>query len=244
MVDRNSTFDGTDAAGVWTTSAGQQLDTNNTTYAGVCVDFGLPTAANGIILDPPIFKEMDIVFTAQSNIVATFTYDMWLVDSPSPELFSATYLPSTLIADGNVIQMVTFGTHAGGMAAGEELVMPVDLLQFTPVYRRSTWNGIISVIFQARYAVAPATLIHWTSYLHATPTRYATDEVGFISGMVGFNPRAKSRVGRCDRCGEFMLRERMMRDGWAPGLWVCADCWDEEDPPEAPIPPDAPPIND
>ena len=77
----------------------------------------------------------------------------------------------------------------------------------------------------------------------ANPAKLVTTNLPFVRGIHG-GVEGESRMDRCPRCGLWMLRERFVEDGYAKGLLVCDDCWDPEDPPSSPIPPDRPPIND
>lgn len=238
------TVDGVSVLALWAQSASARLQTTNIITAGLAVDFPITFAADRpIALDPPIFTEFSFVMTAWDNQPAAFEYDAWLVTISDPPVFSASFHPTLIISNGDCVALATDKPHAA-MAQGEELEIQVDMDLLTPIYRRATWNGRICVLFRSYYPTLPATTGKWNSFLNAVPDRYETEEVGFMTGMVGADPRAKSRMGRCDQCGEFMLRERLMHDGYSPGLWVCEDCWDPEEPPEPPIPPDMPPIND
>lgn len=232
-------------AGNWTTAATGSFLTLWTVSAGFSVDFPFTVATDrAIVLDPPTFTDFNIVMVSTNNNGLNFFYSLWIEDNPAPEEFSATHLPNDVILAGDVIEVVPFGSLWNtGLVAGQELSFPVDLGELFPLYRQSTWNARINFIWQA-WSANPLLTWRWNSHLNAAPPRYDTEEIAFVAGLSGYDVRAQSRVDRCDRCGSYDLRERFTDDGYSKGLSVCRDCWDPEDPPTRPIPPDLPPIND
>lgn len=244
MAEYTPAQDGHGSIGAWTDAAGDFFQTGGLNVAGIRFDLPVEMATGlDVILDPPVFRSLTLTLTTHLAIANPFRYSLYFMDAQDPPAFSLAYNPWDLVGGGETLRMVFSVLHAP-MLAGEELEIDCDMSLLTPMYRKSTWQGRYSVLFTASDTVVPLAPLSWRSRLSATPTVLDGDNVGFISGMVGMNPRAKSRGGRCERCGEFMLRERLMKDGWTPGLWVCEECWDEEEPPDRPIPPDRPPIND
>jgi hypothetical protein len=199
-----------------------------------------------IILDPPTFTSFEFEVTnAPGSPGGNFVYGIWIENDPDPPEFSATHLPSVVVASGNVIEVVPAGTVHAGILPGETITASVDLAELFTLYRQSSWNGTINVIFEAYRPIAPLLQWRWYSHLSTSdPTRLVTEEIAFVAGLSGYDVHAQSRVDRCDRCGSYDLRERFTDDGYSKGLSVCRDCWDPEDPPTRPIPPDLPPIND
>ena len=246
LAEYNSEYDGSEVAPIWLQGAAGTFNTGGLTgYGGVVVDFGRAMATDrNIILDPPTFTSFEFILVCAVNS-ALFSYSAYLVDDSAPENFSNTNLPSTMIAAGDVIELADEVPHAM-MVAGEELSITVDLDDLYPVYRTSNWNGKLAFLFRAHNIPAPVINFFWRGFTEVTLpiTRVGGPEIAFVAGLSGYDVHAQSRVDRCDRCGSYDLRERFTDDGYSKGLSVCGDCWDPEDPPTRPIPPDLPPIND
>jgi hypothetical protein len=135
-------------------------------------------------------------------------------------------------------------TIVGPLTAGQEITTNLDLDLVFPLYRQASWLGRFAFIVLFFRPDAFLNVYEIRSSLHpTTPETLATVELPFIGGRSG-NERARSRYDRCPICGFADVREKFVPDGYRNGLLVCKYCWDPEDPPAKPIPPDVPPIND
>lgn len=203
----------------------------------------------GILLDPPVFASMSWILASYGNTRPGFL-DVWIVDDPDPTPFSAVHLPSSVVddaihvVDGLYFPAINPPVDNWALHDGDEAVASFDLDLVYPLYAASSWQGQLQVVWQWLDQGAPLITEHWySSYYPGQEDRVFADTRAFVRGLSG-DHLAWSRKDRCPRCGRYDLRERFTPDGYQRGLLVCRDCWDPEDPPTRPIPPDIPPIND
>jgi len=191
--------------------------------------------ADGKPLDPPIFTDLTITLTLASNIGLGVSRTVKLYYCTDPTETN----PFTPLAAGTNT-LLTSGQFSS-TAAGTELDLTITAGTINPYYLKSDWNGVL--VFELRTDSATGPTIATAENATYDGAVLTAESVSFLTGISG--PwRAQSRVDRCDKCGLIDVREKFVKDGFNPGLWVCKDCWDPEDLPYEPIPPDAPPIND
>jgi hypothetical protein len=206
----------------------------------------LATGRPDLALDPPTFTDLDFtIYIFQNYAGATpYIYTLYMVNDPTTiDFISGANSPTGLVNAGNVVLMDTQNI-VGPLTAGQAITssLPLDLV--FPIYRQASWVGRLAMVFRFEQDGAPAAARNICSSLHpTTPEVMATEELPFIGGRSG-NVKARSRYDRCPVCGFYDVREKFVPDGYRQGVLVCKNCWDPYDPPDTPIPPDAPPIND
>ena len=251
--DATASLDGTSTnpAGVWTAAAGPTIACSGLVYGGAMVDIPvtLATGRTDLALNPPTFTAMDFTLTIDADVagVHDYGYYLWLVNLPTPPDFSTgatgNTSPTAYLIDGTILAMDN-QVITGPLTAGQEITSGLDADLVYPLYRQSAWVGRFGFVWLFYRIGSVITTIDVRSSLHGTtPETLATTELPFIGGRSG-NVEARSRVDRCPICGFYDVREKFIPDGYRAGLLVCEKCWDPEDPPSQPIPPDVPPIND
>lgn len=240
---------------------GDHLQSSNGIYGGATITIATNFASGrDILLDPPQYLTMDWILASQgftpgctSPPPHTGGYrpadpnhsilNVWVTNNPDPEPFDIGHpWPSDVVNDALwVIQNYHWTTNLND---NEEMIAPIDLDILYPLYSHSSWQGQFQVIWSFISSNGPAFIEFWHSTAHpGQEDRLFADAYPFVKGLEG-DVEAQSRKDRCPKCGRWDIRERFIEDGYHRGLLVCEECWDPEDPPTRPIPPDVPPIND
>lgn len=237
-----------DAFATWNPAVGVSIPSNGARFCGAIFDLGLTlaTGRTDLVLDPPTITELTFSSTVDVLLApAARTYSVYLVNIPAiPDFASGGTDPSTYVVDGTAVFVEEVHSFIAPMPAGTtfDTDIPINLLY--PVYRGGGWVGRIGIVFRLSEDAAPGNINALRSSLHVTtPEQLTTVELPFMLGRSG-DVRARSRVDRCPICGFYDVRERFIPDGYREGTLVCKYCWDPQDPPSLPIPPDTPPIND
>ena len=235
--------------GTWTAAPADVLQSRGNWWSGVMVEVPvtLATGRTDLALSPPTFTGLDFTLTVVTGDVTVidYTYTLYLVNDPTPADFATGATSPSLIVGGagNPVLLDT-QTITGPIVVGQEVTSSLDMGDVFPVYRQASWVGRFAFIFRFGMDGFAMNTTDFGSAAHATtPPTLVSVELPFIGGRSG-NVEARSRVDRCPICGFYDVREKFTPDGYRAGLLVCEKCWDPEDPPSSPIPPDVSPIND
>jgi hypothetical protein len=237
-----------DAAMTWF-PAGNDIVTDGTRWGGVVVDIPLVTATGrpDLVLNPPTFTDLELTLKVSTPYLPAgnlHTYTLYLVDLVDPPDFATGGTSPTAYVNAGTVILMDVQNLVSPIPLGYEFTSTIDLNEVFPIYRQATWAGRFAFVFRFERDGFPATLRQVGSAAHLfVPGVLASVELPFIGGRSG-NVEARSRVDRCPICGFYDVREKFIPDGYRAGLLVCEKCWDPEDPPSSPIPPDVPPIND